>query len=108
MNDVTGDQLGVSRCVKGSSREHLRPGPTLRPAWWASPKPSILGTYAVPELAAPRRWSRRDHEQDCHARTHRTMLRLAATGLRVSQRGAALQMSRRCLVTKFSKVRSCL
>ena len=36
------------------------------------------------------------------------MLRLAATGLRVSQRGAALQMSRRCLVTKFSKVRSWL
>ena len=34
------------------------------------------------------------------------MLRLAAaSGLRVSQRGAALQLSRRCLVTKFSKVR---
>ena len=35
------------------------------------------------------------------------MLRLASRGLaRSVQRGAVLQQSRRCLVTKFSKVRA--
>ena len=35
------------------------------------------------------------------------MLRLAASrGLRSATRGAVLQQSRRCLVTKFSKVRA--